>query len=46
MNKKVERVIKKLNRELSKLIYKKDVFIDIHPMTKNELNRNCFFMMK
>lgn len=91
MNKKVERVIKKLNRELSKLIpdfvgsylygsqvrgdstaesdidvvglfnkinddietklyklisllnYKEDVFIDIHPMTESELNRNSYF---
>jgi len=91
MNKKVERIIDKLNKELSKLIpdfigvyvygsqvrgdyttdsdidivglfnkvnedietkiyklisllnYKENVFIDIHPMTKSELSRNCFF---
>ncbi len=91
MNKKVEKVVKKLNKELSKLIpdfvgvyvygsqvrgdcapdsdidivglfkkinddietklyklisllnYKEDVFIDIHPMTRSELNRNYFF---
>ncbi|MEI8128811.1 MAG: nucleotidyltransferase domain-containing protein [bacterium] len=91
MNKKIEKVVRKLNEELSKLIpdfmgvyvygsqvrddctpesdidivglfnkinddietklyklisflnYKENVFIDIHPMTKRELNRNYFF---
>lgn len=40
INDDIETEIYKL---ISLLNYKENVFIDIHPMTKNELIRNCFF---
>jgi predicted nucleotidyltransferase len=38
-----DKIESKLYKLISFLNYEEEVFIDIHPMTKAELTKNCFF---